>query len=379
MISKRGKMVKIQEESMEELLKNRANFLPFKKGDTAEGTIISKTRNNVWIEIEGRGIGMVPPREIPADIEDIGVGDKVIAFIMEPEDEKGNIILSLKRADREKVWLNLKRKFEQQEQLAVRVVEANKGGLMVEVSGIRGFLPLSQLSSQNYPKVGGDKSKILDKLSQLIGQKMEVKIIGFDQAANKLIFSEKKVSSIIEKEKIKDLKVGEKVNGTISGVVDFGLFIRFSLPSDKTQEYEGLVHISEISWSKVQNIKKEYQIGDPIKAEVISIDDGRVSLSIKRLLPDPWIKKIKKYKIGSKVVGKITRVTPFGAFVELEKDIEGLVHISEISSVDVSDPWEILKEGDRKKFEIISLEPANHKIGLRLNADKDKKKVAKKK
>jgi len=363
-------MVKTKEESMEELLRNKVALLPFKKGDTAEGIIISKTKNKVWIEIEGRGIGMVPPREIPADIEDLKVGDKVIAFIMEPEDEKGYIILSLKRADREKVWLNLKRKFEQQESLSVRVVEANKGGLMVEVSGIRGFLPLSQLSPQNYPKVGGDKSRILDKLSQMIGQKLEVKIIGFEQVANKLIFSEKKISSVAEKEKIKDLKVGQKVSGIISGVVDFGLFVRFSLPADKTQEYEGLVHISEISWSKIQNIKKEYKVGDPICAEVISIDGGRVSLSIKRLLPDPWVKKITKYKIGNKVVGTITRVTPFGAFVELEKDIEGLVHISEIGSQDVTDPREILKEGDERKFEIISLEPANHKIGLRLKNSK---------
>jgi small subunit ribosomal protein S1 len=358
---------KTKEDVTEKLLKTHADLLPFKKGDTAEGILLSKTRNRVWIEIEGRGIGMVPPREIPAEIEDLNPGDKVMAFVMEPEDDKGHIILSLKRADRDRVWLNLKRKFEDQEDLSVKVVEANKGGLMVESAGVRGFLPLSQLSSDHYPRVdGGDKGKIYEKLQQLVGLKTDVKIISFDQQANKLIFSEKKVASKVEKEKISSVKVGQSIAGTVSGVVDFGLFIRFPIPDDKTKECEGLVHISEISWGKVSDIRKEFKVGDKIKAEVISIDDNRISLSMKRLLPDPWIKKIKNYKMGQKVKGTVIKVTPFGAFVELEKDIEGLVHISEIGNGEIVDPREVLNENDKKEFEIISIEPESHKIGLRL-------------
>ena len=348
-------MPKVKEEKMEKLLKKQASFLPYKRGDTAEGTIISKTRNRIWVEVEGRGIGMIPPREIPADTEDLKIGDKVIALVLEPEDEKGNIILSLRKADREKVWLNLKRKFEQQENLTIKVTEANRGGLMTEVSGIKGFLPLSQLSSQHYPQVGGDKNKILSKLSELVSQRLEVRIIGLDQATNKLIFSEKKIASKLDEDKIKKLKIGQKVEGTISGVVDFGLFVRFPIIKDSQEEYEGLVHISEVAWGKIDNIKKEYKPGDKIKAEIISVDDGRVSLSIKKLLPDPWQKKIKKYKAGKKVKGKVSRVTPFGAFVELEKDIEGLVHISEIGDGHIADPREVLKEGDERNLRLFQL------------------------
>ena len=339
---------KIKEGAMEKLLKRQANFLPYKRGDTAEGIIITKTRNRIWVEVEGRGIGQVPPREISADADDLKIGDKVIAFVLEPEDEKGNIILSLRKADRDKVWLNLKRKFEQQENLTIKIIEVNKGGLMAEVSGIKGFLPLSQLAAKHYPQVGGDKDKILSKLSELVGQRLEVKIIGFDQTANKLIFSEKKVASKLDEEQVEKLKIGQKVEGVVSGVVDFGLFIRFPITKDSPEEYEGLVHISELAWGKVKDIKKEYRSGDKVKAEIISIDDNKVSLSIKKLLPDPWQKKVKKYKVGRKVKGKVTRVTPFGAFIELEKDVEGLVHISEIGDGHITDPREVLKEGDQK-------------------------------
>ena len=367
------------EEEMEQLLKSNLGFLPYKTGDTAEGKIISKSRNRVWVEIEGRGIGMIPSREISSEIEDLEVGDRVVAFVLEPEDEKGQIILSLKKADRDRVWLNLKRIFEAQETLIVKVVEANKGGLIAETSGIRGFLPLSQLSAEHYPRVeGGDKKKIYNKLQKLVGLKIEVKIIGFDQASNKLIFSEKKVVPKIDKEKIKKLKVGQKVTATVSGVVDFGLFVRFALPDDKSKECEGLVHISEISWGKVEDIKKTFKAGDKVKAEIISIDDGRISLSMKRLLPDPWLKKIKNYRVGQKIKGTVTKVTPFGAFVQLEKDLEGLVHISEIGKGDIIDPREVLKEGDKKEFEIISIEPESHKIGLRLKKIKIEKKKSKK-
>lgn len=367
--------VKIEKDTnaMEDLLKKQINFLPLKRGDTVEGMVINKTRNKIWIEIEGRGIGMVPSREMPIDLEEIKVGEKVIAFVLEPEDEDGNIILSLRKADREKIWLSLKRKYEQQDNLAIRITEANRGGLMTEVSGVKGFLPLSQLSSDHYPQVGGDKNKILDKLSKLVGLRLEVKIIGLDQSTNKLIFSEKKIAAKINEEKIKELKIGQKVTGTISGAVDFGLFVRFKISEDSSQEYEGLVHISEIAWGKVRDIKKEYKVNDKVEAEIISVDDNRVSLSIKKLLPDPWQKKVKKYKVGLKIKGEVARVTPFGAFIELEKDVEGLVHISEIGDGKIADPREVLKEGDKKEFEVISVEPDAHKIGLSLKKIKVKK------
>lgn len=341
-------------------------YLPLKRGDTIEGKIISKSRRQLWLDIEGRGIGMVPPRELVADLDEVKVGDKILAVVLEPEDVDGNFILSLRRADRDRIWYNLEQKFESDESLTTRVVEANRGGLMLEVGGVRGFLPVSQLSPEHYPRVeGGDKDKILTKLNDLVGKNLEVKVISLDKNINKLIFSEKKVILKKQLEKIEKFKIGEKIKGEVSGVVDFGIFIKFPIDNEN-EMVEGLIHISEISWEKVDDIKKLYKIGDKVLAEIISIEDGKISLSIKRLLPDPWLKLIKQYQVDQQVEGEVTRVTPFGAFVRLQDNIEGLVHISELSDQHVSDPREVLKTGEKRDFQIISIEPDVHRLGLSL-------------
>src|SRR3990172_1287572 len=273
------------EAKMEKILKNQVLYLPLKEGDTAEGSILSKTRNRIWVDVEGRGIGMIPPREIPFEAEDLKIGEKIIAFVLKPEDEKGHIILSLKKADREKIWLNLKRKFEDQENIFVKVVEANRGGLMVETSGAKGFLPLSQLSSKHYPHVGGDKEKILEKLAKLVGLKLDVKIISFDQQALKLIFSEKKASSKVEKEKIASLKVGTKISGTVSGVVDFGIFVRFNLGEEGSEEYEGLVHISEIGDEHITDPRSLLEEGQEKEFRIISIEPGAHKIGLSLNIP----------------------------------------------------------------------------------------------
>jgi small subunit ribosomal protein S1 len=369
----RSQLVKIEKpkSKMEELLEKGVNV--FKVGDTVEAKIFAKTKNKLWVDT-GVGIGVVPEKELTAESDEMAKGDKVLAYVLKPEDEEGNIILSLRRADKDKIWDNLKIDFEDEKILKGRIMEANKGGLMVEVNGVRGFLPVSQLAPENYPRVeGGDKNKILEKLRTFINKNIQVKIISFDKEAGKLIFSEKAVQEETEKAKISQIKIGQKVEAIITGVVDFGLFVRFK-PKELESEIEGLIHISEVSWDRVTNLKKNYSPGDKVEAEIISVEGNRVSLSLKRLIPDPWLTEVKKYQVGDISEGEVTRVTPFGAFVRLDRKIEGLVHISEMSEEQVIDPREILSPGDKKDFKIISVEPEAHKIGLSLKGIENKTK-----
>ncbi|MFH1749793.1 MAG: S1 RNA-binding domain-containing protein [bacterium] len=216
----------------------------FKPGDMIQGEVYAKGSNKIWVDIQGHSLGLIFSRELSADSPDLTKGDKVTATVIEPENDEGYIILSLRSADREKFWGELKAKFESGETLNVKVVDANKGGLMIETNGIRGFLPVSQLASDHYPRVdGGDKRKILEKLNELMNSTLEVKIITFDKDRNNLIFSEKAAGDKVKEQAISGLKVSDKVKGIISGIIDFGLFIRFN-------NIEGLVHISEISWEK---------------------------------------------------------------------------------------------------------------------------------
>jgi small subunit ribosomal protein S1 len=213
---------------------------------------------------------------------------------------------------------------------------------------------------EHYPRVeDGDKNKILSVLQSYVGQLFDVQIITADSEEEKLIVSEKAVYEKEMENKLGALKIGEVVEGVITGVVDFGAFVKFG-------ELEGLVHISELAWQRIENPKDIVKVGQRVQAKVISIDKGRVSLSIKQLQQDPWLEAVKKYQIGQVVQGKVTKVMPFGVFVELDKDIQGLCHIMELSYEAVKNPEEILKAGEERDFKIISIEPAEHRLGLSL-------------
>jgi small subunit ribosomal protein S1 len=241
-------------------------------------------------------------------------------------------------------------------------LEANKGGLMVEINNVTGFLPVSQLSLEHYPRVeDGDKNRILSVLQSYIGEPFDVQIITADSEEEKLIVSEKAVFEKEMETKLSQLKIGLIVEGTITGVVDFGAFVKFG-------ELEGLVHISELAWQRIENPKDIVKVGQKVRAKVISIDKGRVSLSIKQLQEDPWLEAVKKYQIGQSVTGKVTKIMPFGVFVELDKDIQGLAHVMELSHEAIKSPEEVLKPGEEKEFKIISIEPAEHRLGLSLKA-----------
>jgi small subunit ribosomal protein S1 len=352
--------------TMEQLMEQaEAEVRPFKVGDVVKGRVISIAKNEIWLDLGPRGTGFVSGREFQDGLQvssEIKPGDLLEALVVDPENQDGYVILSLKRASREKVWIELEERMRTGEIITVSAFDANKGGLLIEVDGIRGFLPVSQLTPEHYPRVSSaDKDEILHRLQGLVGKELRVKIIDVGRRDNKLIFSEKAAYEEARSEVVSKFKVGDVVEGRVTGVVDFGVFINFD-------GIEGLIHISEISWDRVESPGQFVSVGDSVKAKIISIEGDKISLSFKRLQPDPWIEAAAKFKVGTKVKGTVTRLTPFGAFVRVDTNIEALVHISELSRRHVEDPGEILSAGEEREFMITSIDPEGHKLALSLKA-----------
>lgn len=351
-------------------MSNPQQLRVLQEGDVIQGRILSVGKNEVYVDIEGVGIGVVRGRELYDDeqiLSSLKVGDEVYASVVEIENKDGNVELSFRKAGQERVWQTLREKLQSREVIKTRILEANKGGLMVRINNVLGFLPVSQLAPSHYPRVeDGDKNKILSVLRGYIGQDFDVRIITADQEGEKLIVSER---AVIEEElagKIGKLAIGQVVDGEITGVVDFGAFVKFG------PDLEGLVHISELAWQRIENPKDLVKVGDKVKAQIIAIENNRVSLSLKRLQKDPWEDSVKKYKIGQMVKGKVTKLAPFGAFVELDPEIHGLAHLGELSEEKITDPAVAVKEGEEYDFKIISIEPQEHRLGLSLKAAKKK-------
>lgn len=359
-------------DTMESLIEEMGDrLLPFAEGEMVEARVLAVGGNRIWVDVAGQSLGFIPEKEITTKTG-LKAGDIIFATVISMEDEEGNVVLSMKRADREKYWVEMEQAFKTGDAISVKISDANKGGLISDVGGILGFLPVSQLAPAHYPRVtGGDKDEILNRLRQYIGEEFAVKVITCEKETNKIIFSEKAVKAAEVKKKIDKFKVGDKVKGKITGIVDFGLFVSID------PEIEALVHISEISWTRVSDLHKLFKVGDEVETIVISVEDGRVSLSIKRLLPDPWAKAAAKYKVGDVVNGEVTKITPFGAFVSLDPEIDGLVHISELSSERIVDPGQVVELGKSYKFKIISIETDNHRLGLTMKVEQKEKKAKK--
>lgn len=365
-ISPATKTKKIEKITMKDLVDGAGfSLVPFKTGDSIEVAILSVSRQKIIVDVSGLNLGIIPEREFSAEIADLKVGDKIFACVLSPENDDGYVVLSLRRADRERLWRTLTEREKSGEPLSVYIKDANRGGLMVTYGEIEGFLPVSQLSAKHYPRVeGGQAEQIVQKLNKLIGEVLKVKVLSFDRVNNKLIFSEKQVISEDTDEKIKNLKIGDEVKGKVVAITDFGLFVEFAIPQSD-EKIEGLVHISEISWGKVAGLERDFKVGQPIDTMIIGLEPGRISLSIKRLLPDPWKKLAKQHEIGSMIKGEITRVTPYGAFVKITDDIEGLVHVSELN-IDKKKPEEGIETGKKYDFYILILDPNNHRLSLSL-------------
>ena len=348
----------------------------YQEGEKMKGEVIQIDNNAVYIDLDKIGTGIVYGKEIRDGFGDnkkkLGIGDEISATIIDLENEEGYIELSIKEALKEEIWKNLNKKRDDRDVFNCKIVDVNKGGLMLEVNGIIGFMPVSQLTAEHYPRVDdGDKNKIYEILKTYIGTDMKVCVIDLSEEEEKLILSEKEAYKDEEKEAISEFKVGDIVEGEISGVVDFGAFVKFFSPSKKghineKEMLEGLVHISQLDWKLIEDPREIVKVGDKVKVKIISIDDTRISLSMRDLKTDPWLKVGKEYKVGDVVEGTVNKINHFGAFVYLNKDIHGLAHISEfISQFPSKNIDEIIKVEEIYKWEITSLEPIEHRMGLK--------------
>ncbi len=351
----------LKESKMKELLKLPNVPLP-KQGDLVEGIVLSKGKNEVLIDIDGVTCGLVRGEELydeSGQTENVKVGDKVIATVLDIENERSLMELSFKAAGHKQAWKNLRALYDSKETLLATITDANKGGVVVRVANSSGFLPVSQLSPENYPRIdGGDKQKILEHLRAFIGKEMPVRIIDLDEQENKIIVSERAAHEEKQKEILTKYTVGTTVKGKVTGVVPFGAFVEFD------EGVEGLVHISELAWQRVEDPRDIVKVGDELSAKIIDISGTKISLSLKALKADPWEHVAEKYAAGQKVNGKVIKSNPFGLFVELDEDIHGLAHISELALAPGQTPESLAQPGDTLEFTVISLEPKQHRLGL---------------
>ena len=350
-------MAKSSTVTMDDLLAG-SELKQLKAGDMVEGTVMSVKKHEVWVDLGANGLGVIFRREVgPSNLAE---GESVTASVVDPEMDEGYALLSMRRAVKERGWSELQRMFDEQEIVEVVPYDANRGGLLIELEGIRGFLPVSQLSAEHYPRVSdSDKDEILTKLNALVNQTLRTRILDVSRKDNKLIFSEKEAVRGDMQERLEKLSLGDVVEGVVTGVIDFGAFVN-------VEGIEGLVHISEISWERVEDPRKYIKVGDKIKAKIIAIDKDRLSLSIKQMNEDPWLSEVKQFKKGDTVEGKITRITPFGAFVQLSPAVEALVHVSEMSDDESVDPEAVFKLNETKKFKVLDIDSDNRKIALSL-------------
>ncbi len=337
-----------------------------KINDTVSGTVISASKHEVRVDLGGIAIGVVRGPELYHEAPEysrLKLGDSVEATVVELENENGEVELSFRFAGHKKTWDDLRVKCDQGVIVKAQVLDANKGGLLVKIGHIAGFLPVSQLTSEHYPRVpGGDKNKILEHIKQFVNKIFDVKIIDVDPKEEKLIVSEKEAWEESQHSIASHYKIGDTVEGKITAITDFGVFLEFG----DTEKLEGLIHISELAWQRIDHPKEVVRSGERIKAEIINIEGSKIFLSMKKLKADPWVHVGERYQVGQVVRGKILKLNPFGLFVELDPEIHGLAHVSELSEKPVNTLDEVAVPGTILDFKIISIEPREHRLGLSL-------------
>ena len=338
-------------------------YKPLIIGDLVEGTVITTSGVTMYIDLGIYGTGIIYGREFlnaKDMIKNINVGDTVKGKVVDIENKDGYVELSLKEARQALVWSDADKMMKSGEVLELPVKEANKGGLIVEWQGISGFLPASQLKAEHYPRVDdGDKDEILKELKKLVAKKLSLMIIGVNPKEGKLIFSEKGNLKEEKKEIATKYNVGDILDCEVSGIVDFGVFLRIE------NNLEGLVHISEMDWSLVDDPRVLFKLGDKVQAKIIEIKNGKISLSIKALKENPWVKVASKYKKDDVVSGVVIKFNKHGALVAIEEGVAGLIHVSEFG--DEKKLKEKLSLGKSYSFKITLFDPKEHRMTLALS------------
>ena len=372
-------------QSMESLLESESLSVDLPQvGEIRKGMIASIGVNQILVSIGAKSEGVIAGREIEQLSEEeraaLRVGQEIDVYVVNPEDANGNVVLSFKRAQEQLSWGSVEKMIADETVVESKVIGFNKGGLIVPVGGLRGFVPASQISAVRRSQSTGDTPE--QRWQKMVGDPISVRIIEVDRERRRLILSERATSNesrqSIKDRVISELEEGKIYTGRVTSLADFGAFVNIN-------GADGLVHLSELSWDRIQHPKEMLEVGQEVKVKVINIDreKRRIGLSMRALQEDPWTSRVQKFSVGQLVEGVITRLTKFGAFARLEGDIEGLIHISEISEHRIEHPKEALKEGEVKTLRIIRIDPDQHRIGLSLRkvdsaafADKDFKMLA---
>jgi small subunit ribosomal protein S1 len=356
------------ENNMASLLAQEGVEIDFpQQGETRTGVVASISQGQILVSVGTKSEGVISGKEfdiIPQEeLEKLQVGDEIPVYVLNPEDQNGNLVLSFVRALEESAWQNAEAMLESKETFASKVESYNKGGLIVPMGNLRGFVPASQISLTRRISLGNGTPE--ERWGKFVGEDIVVSVIEVDRERRRLILSERAASSetreTIKEKVIEELKEGDIKTGRVTSLADFGAFVNIS-------GADGLVHLSEISWDRIANPNEVLKVGQEVKVKIISIDreKKRIGLSIRQLLEDPLVRKLEVYKKGMLVEGTITRLTKFGAFARLDDDIEGLIHISEISEKRIEHPKEVLNEGDVLTLRVIKVDPSNHRVGLSL-------------
>jgi len=372
-------------QTMESLLQDQDFSIDLPQpGEIRTGVIASVSPSQILVSIGAKSEGVVSGRELDQlsdeDREALEVGKEIPVFVLSPEDANGNVVLSIKRAQEQLSWDNVDKLLEESAVVESKIAGFNKGGLIVLVEGLRGFVPSSQISALRRTQSTGDTPE--QRWQKMVGQPISVRVIEVDRERRRLILSERAASTesrqSIKERVLEELEEGKVYTGRVTSLANFGAFINVN-------GADGLVHLSELSWDHIDHPREVLEVGQEVQVKVINIDreKKRIGLSVRALQEDPWRSRMEKFSVGQLVEGVITRLTKFGAFARLEGDLEGLIHISEISEQRIEHPREVLKEGDVKTLRVIRIDPEQHRIGLSLRkvdsaayADKDFKLLA---
>jgi small subunit ribosomal protein S1 len=352
---------------MQQLLDEAEGAKVLRRGDLVSGVVVRKDRDGLLVDVGAKTEGIIPSREMrtldPQELENITTGDDVLAYVVQTDEREDGILLSIDRAQGEKGWHTLQQYFDNGEIVEGKAVDFNKGGLLVNIEGVRGFVPMSQLV--NLPFNPNPEDPASSPLAAVVGKELRLKVIEINRRRNRLILSEKQVLRE-EREHLRDqifqeIKEGEVRKGRVTGIREFGAFVDIG-------GVDGLVHLSEFSWGRSESPEKTLSIGDEVDTFVLKVDQEakKIALSFRRLHPEPWETIHQKYYVDQLVNGTVTKLTTFGAFVSLDESIEGLIHISELSDAPIASPEEVVNEGDVLTLKILRIEPERRRLALSL-------------
>ncbi len=349
---------------MEQFLTNPAHdYRNLQYGDTVDGTIMRVDKDEILVDIGSKAEGVVPAREmqsmLPEDRAELKPGDTLLVFVVQAEDKEGRAVLSVDKARQEKSWRRLQQSYENGEVIEAKVINYNKGGLLVNLDGVRGFVPASQVSGISH----GPETQKQSDMAKMVGTALSLKVIEINRNRNRLILSERQAVQEVREgrkdELLSSLKEGDIRTGVVTSVCDFGAFVDIG-------GADGLVHLSELSWSRVKHPSEVLKPGDKVQVYILSVDNERkrIALSIKRTQNEPWTTVNERYHLGQIVEGTITQLASFGAFARIEDGIEGLIHVSEMGDGHLQHPREVVQEGDQVQVRIIRIDPARKRMGL---------------